>query len=428
MMAAPERLRPPPATASGVDLRRLVAANDAAVAWFRTQITTADAPRRYLTRRGLGTLVNREWPWRVGYAPPGWTTLTDHLRAAGFTPDELVTAGLSTRTRTEPTRLIDFFRDRIIFPIRDPAGHVVGFIGRASPRSLAEDNQLPKYLNTHESPIYNKESLLFGIAEQQERITAGWRPVLVEGPADTIATWLSYSRHGSTGSVAAAPCGTALSPMQAAILREMPGTPDGLVVALDGDTAGHKAADAAFGLLHAPAPPGPLLAAEFVAGSDPADLLTRPNGRAQLRAALRYQTRPLIFAVVDHHLERIVRKFPAALQEIEGRLDAARALAPRVLAAANPEEATRLVQHIAKRTNVGVDIVMSCAAEHLERRVDHLVDELNKRLPASVGGWPPPTAAFPPLRPGSTWAATPLGKQRPQVAPLGGRSSARAGR
>ena len=159
-MAAPDLARP--GTAPAGDLQRLRAANDAAVAFYRAQLTAHDGPRRYLDQRGLGVLADREWPWRVGYAPPGWNTLTRHLQAVGFTADELVTAGLSARTR-DGDRLIDVFRDRIVFPIRDPAGHTVGFIGRASPASMRAQPDTPKYLNTRATPLYDKDQLLFGM-------------------------------------------------------------------------------------------------------------------------------------------------------------------------------------------------------------------------------------------------------------------------
>ncbi|MFI7517333.1 toprim domain-containing protein [Micromonospora echinofusca] len=385
------------------DLRRLLAANEAAVAWFRGRLAAAEEPRRYLTSRALGALVDREWPWRVGYAPRTSSALTDHLRELGFTPEELVVAGLSRPTRDSPERLIDVFRDRIVFPIRDPDGHVVAFIGRASNRSLAADPQRPKYLNTRESPLYRKNKLLFGVAEQQDRIRAGWRPVLVEGPADTIAIWLSYSRFGLPGAVAVAPCGTAFGAAQAAILRSMPGGRDAIVVAFDGDPAGRRAADAAFDLLRQSGAQGRLLAAEFATGADPADLLIRPNGRAQLRAALRYQTRPLLFAVVDHHLDRLLSRSPQLLDDIGGRYEAARILSPRVLEAADPGEAYRLAQHIVERTRIaershdGIGTVMAYAADGLLHRIGDFPAGLDSGPANSNAGRPRPIAV-PPLR------------------------------
>ncbi|MGN9808142.1 toprim domain-containing protein [Micromonospora sp. BQ11] len=331
--------------------------------YYRGQLAHADGPRAYLTERGLGVVVQREWPWRIGYAPPGWSSLTHHLRAAGFTDEELIGAGLSARTRGDPGRLIDVFRDRIVFPVRDPAGHAVAFLGRAGPG--AGDN-VPKYINSAETAIYEKGRLLFGVAEQQDRLDARWTPVLVEGPADVLAVWLSYSRSGRAGAVAVAPCGTTLTDHQSAILRELPGAANGIVAAFDADPAGRDAVNRAWQLLRQPRPPGPLLVTEFVAGADPADQLRRPNGRAQLRTALQRRARPMLDAVVDHRLARLVERHSRLLEDIDGRCAAVRALVPLVFEAMSTDEAVRVGRRIVTHTGAGVDTVVIAALVHLE--------------------------------------------------------------
>lgn len=363
-MGAP-RISPPtfPVRGTGLNPARLMAAVEAAVSYYRAQLGHADGPRAYLAGRGLGVVVQREWPWRVGYAPPGWDALTRHLRAAGFRAEELLGAGLSTRTRVDPDRLVDVFRDRIMFPVRDPAGHAVGFLGRAGPGA---GSGVPKYTNSPETSIYNKGQLLFGVAEQQERLAARWTPVLVEGPADVLAVWLSYSRSGRTGAVALAPCGTVLTSIQAAILRELAGAVEGIVAAFDADPAGRGAVDRAWQLLRQPRPPGPLLVAEFSAGADPADLLRRPHGRAQLRNALQRRARPMLDAVVDHRLARLVERHPRLLEDIDGRCAAVRLLVPLLFEAAKPEEAIRMARRIVTHTGAGVDTVAIAALAHLE--------------------------------------------------------------
>ncbi|MFF0253628.1 toprim domain-containing protein [Micromonospora zamorensis] len=362
-MGAPRLRQPTPAVrGAGLEPGRLLAAVDAAVSYYRAQLAHADAPRAYLAERGLGVLVQREWPWRVGYAPPGWSSLTDHLRAAGFTPEELVGAGLSARTRTGPDRLIDVFRDRVMFPVRDPAGHTVAFLGRSGPHA----GDVPKYLNNPRTAIYNKSQLLFGLAEQQDRIAARWTPVLVEGPADVLAVWLSYSRSGRTGAVALAPCGTTFSDTQATILRGLPGAARGLVTAFDADPAGRAAVDRAWRLLRHPCCPDPLLAAEFSAGADPADLLRRPSGRAQLRTALRRRAQPMLDMVIDHRLTRLVERHPRLLEDIDGRCAAVRVLVPLLFEATSPQEAIRAARRIVAHTGVGVDTVATVAISHLE--------------------------------------------------------------
>ncbi|MGC4766062.1 hypothetical protein ACLQ20_24730 [Micromonospora sp. DT46] len=183
----------------------------------------------------------------------------------------------------------------------------------------------------------------------------------------------------------------------------MPGCRDAIVVAFDADPAGRRAADTAFDLLRQPGAQGRLLAAEFATGADPADLLARPNGRAQLRAALRHQTRPLLFAVVDHHLDRLLGRSPQLLDDIGGRYEAARILSPRVLDAAGPGEAYRLAQHIVERTRIaershdGIGTVMAYAADGLLRQIGHFPAGLDSGSADSNVGRPRPSAV-PPLR------------------------------
>ncbi|WP_444950989.1 toprim domain-containing protein [Micromonospora ureilytica] len=366
-MGAP-RLNQPTYPVHGTELEpaRLLAAVEAAVTYYRAQLESADGPRAYLTERGLGVVVQREWPWRIGYAPAGWSSLTRHLRAAGFTAEELVGAGLSTRTRGEPDRLIDMFRDRVVFPVRDPGGHAVAFLGRTGP-GAAEG--VPKYINSPETAIYNKGRLLFGVAEQQDRLNDRWTPVLVEGPADVLAVWLSYSRSRRTGAVALAPCGTTLTDAQAAILRELPGAARGIVAAFDADPAGRGAVDRAWQLFRQQRLPGPLLVAEFSASADPADLLRRPKGRAQLRAALQRRARPMLDTVVEHRLARLIERHPRLLEDIDGRCAAVRVLVPLLFEATSPDEAIRVARRIVTHTGTGVDTVAITAIAHLEQVV-----------------------------------------------------------
>ncbi|MEV4210202.1 toprim domain-containing protein [Micromonospora sp. NPDC049662] len=367
-MGAPRISQPLyPVRGIGLEPARLLAAVDAAVTYYRTQLEYADGPRAYLAGRGLGVLVQREWPWRVGYAPPGWNALTRHLRAAGFTTGELVGAGLSTRTRDDPDHLIDVFRDRIVFPVRDPVGHAVAFLGRAGPGA---GDGVPKYINSPGTSIYDKGRLLFGVAEQRDRLNDRWTPVLVEGPADVLAVWLSYSRSRRTGAVALAPCGTMLTHDQAAILRELPGAAYGIVAAFDADPAGHVALDRAWQLLRQQRSPRPLLAAEFNAGADPADLLRRTNGRAQLRAALQRRARPMLDAVVTHRLARLIERHPRLLEDIDGRCAAVRVLVPLLFQTTSPDDAIRVAQRIVAITGAGVDTVAIAAIAHLDAVYD----------------------------------------------------------
>src|SRR5690606_21252029 len=121
------------------------------------------------------------------YAPPGWTTLTDHLRQQGVTDTELTTAALSSTTRHG--RLIDRFRDRAVFPITNYDGQVLGFIGRRNPAHTDDTAHAgPKYLHTPGTPLFSKGAQLYGA---NHLATAGATPVLVEGPMDAHAITLA---------------------------------------------------------------------------------------------------------------------------------------------------------------------------------------------------------------------------------------------
>jgi DNA primase len=156
---------------------RLVAINSETHRYYREQLLTSPAaqgPCRYLTQRRLAHVLAADSPWSVGYAPAGWTSLTDHLNHAGFGGEELLAAGVACRTRTGG--IVDRFRDRIMLPQRDHNSDVVGFIGRAAPGA---SGHAPKYLNSPRTEIYNKSERLFGLNEQTAALAEGI-PVLVE--------------------------------------------------------------------------------------------------------------------------------------------------------------------------------------------------------------------------------------------------------
>jgi len=161
---------------------RLVAANAAAAAYFASQYPGSWAPD-YLDTR-LGTTMLDQPSRGVGYAPAGWTELTDHLRGQGFTDAEAIDAGLSTRASTG--RVIDRFRDRLMFPIHargeDGPCEVVGFVGRRNPNEdAATDTRSPKYLNTGQTALYTKGQHLYGLVENTATLSRGGLAVLVEG-------------------------------------------------------------------------------------------------------------------------------------------------------------------------------------------------------------------------------------------------------
>ena len=123
----------------------------------------------------------------LGYAPRGWTHLTDHLRTAGVSDQELLATGLVLVSGRGT--LIDRFRDRIIFPVHDLGGHPVALLGRAVDRAATDrtGNPVPKYLNSPDTAIYRKGEVLYGLHEAQRALHKGAIAVLVEGPMDVLA-------------------------------------------------------------------------------------------------------------------------------------------------------------------------------------------------------------------------------------------------
>ena len=141
----------------GTPAARLVELNTAAAVWWPEQYT--DSPAAAYIGGRLGDDLAIDDRVTVGYAPPGWSDLTDHLRAGGATDTELVDAGLAKWSRRGT--LIDIMRDRVVFGIRNRDGDVVGFTGRAAP----DDNSAPKWVNTPTTAIFTRGDLLFGLTE-----------------------------------------------------------------------------------------------------------------------------------------------------------------------------------------------------------------------------------------------------------------------
>lgn len=262
--------------------RCLHAANADACDYYRDQLLApvGAGARGYLHHRRLEPVLDEASIWRVGYAPPGWTRLTDHLRGLGYTDRTLLHAGLAQTCRRGT--LIDRFRDRLVVPIHAHTGGIIGFIARAAPAAPAG---CPKYLNTPTTPLYRKSDTVFGLHEQLDLLDAGANPVIVEGPLDVIAT----NPGNRTDGAQLAPlsvCGTALTPMQAAAIAAVT-TPDAkLILALDDDAAGRTATQRATTTLN-PLRDRLRNATARLAGHDPASY-ARQHGTERLRQTLRF--------------------------------------------------------------------------------------------------------------------------------------------
>lgn len=240
-----------------------------AVQFYRLQLKTSGAAgaRDYLDSRGLSP--DAQGRWEIGFAPPGWQNLWDHLRGKNVPEDLILAAGLA-KPSSQGKAPYDTFRHRIMFPIRDARGRAIAFGGRAM-----DPNDNAKYLNSPETPLFDKGRSLFNHGPAREASGKGTPLVVAEGYMDVIA--LSEAGFGAT----VAPLGTAVTEDQLALLWRMHDEP---IIALDGDTAGLRAAmrvmDLALPLLEAGKSLRFCLMPE---GMDPDDLI-RAEGAAAMQA------------------------------------------------------------------------------------------------------------------------------------------------
>ena len=199
---------------------RLRNANRDAARFYYTTLTHGCEGLEYLHRRGLQDGIIKRFG--LGFAPDKWTALCDHLRTLGYTDDELVSAGLARRT--ESGSVFDFFRNRVIFPIIDEKGNVIAFGGR----TMGDDK--PKYLNTGDTPIYNKKNNVYALNMLKKGTHSDI--IIVEGYMDVI------SLHSVGVDNAIATLGTALTENQARLLKRRTNV---IYVSYDGDSAGQNA-------------------------------------------------------------------------------------------------------------------------------------------------------------------------------------------
>ncbi|MDB6178563.1 DNA primase [Paracoccus sp. Z330] len=250
---------------------RLFEVTEAALRWFRLQLQTgaASEARDYLARRGLDDETQQQFD--IGFAPDNRHALGAALREKGFDEALIIEAGLCARPDGGGAAY-DRFRGRIIFPIKDGQGRCIGFGGRAM-----DPNSFAKYLNSPETPLFDKGRNLYNIGQARSAVAKGQPLIVAEGYMDVIA----LSRAGFQGAVA--PLGTAVTENQLHLMWRISPEP---IIALDGDAAGQRAAQRLIDLaLPLTGARQALRFAILPAGQDPDDLI-KTAGQGAMTALL----------------------------------------------------------------------------------------------------------------------------------------------
>ncbi len=298
--------------------KRVLEANATAARFYQEQLSSpaAQHARDFLSGRGFDKAVAEQFG--LGYAPGGWSAICEELRRKGFTEDELRASGLVSEGQRG---VYDRFRDRLVWPIKDVSGDVIGF----GARRLAEGDDGPKYLNTPETAVYKKAHVLYGLDLAKQSIRTEREVVVVEGYTDVMACHLA----GVTNAVAT--CGTAFGEDHVKVVRRLMGDTSTtqikvggksprVVFTFDGDEAGQNAALKSFQL------DDRFLAQTYVAvqpeGLDPCDLRQRDGDEAV--RALVSGGQPLFEFVIRARLAS------HDLDNPEGRVAALREAAPAV--------------------------------------------------------------------------------------------------
>ncbi|HEY2053943.1 MAG TPA: DNA primase [Solirubrobacterales bacterium] len=291
----------------------------------------AGKARDYLAGRGLAEQTLKDFG--VGFAPSAWDKILVAGQRAGFTVPEMHSVGLVQRSRQGGE--YDRFRARIMFPIRDPRGRVLGFGGRAT-----REDQKPKYVNTAETDFFHKSEILYGLDRARAAMAKENRSLVVEGYTDVLA----LHQAGLAGAVGV--MGTAITPDQ---VKTLSGVVDEVILALDADEAGQEA------MLRAQRVAGGrrmrLRVASMPKGVDPAELMAEADGAERFRGFMQGAAELTDFQVT-RVLDRTDTSSPVA------RDQALAEIAPILAAMDEGASQSELVRKVADRLDLEPAMVM----------------------------------------------------------------------
>ena len=319
---------------------RLLALNRAAARWFHSELLKPESTdaRAYVERRQIGAKMVTSFG--LGYAPDSWYALTNAMRAQGFQDFELVTAGLANANKGGKG-VHDVFRSRLMFPVIDVRGNVIGFSGR-----ILGDGE-PKYLNSRETPVFNKSRNLFAL-NLAKKSKNGYL-LLCEGNIDVV------SLHQAGFDSAVASLGTSLTPEQARLMARYTGA---VVIAYDSDAAGQKAAQRAIGILE---PLDLKVRVLHVPGAKDVDEFIRSRGPDAFANLLEGAENH-----VEYRLQSAEHGFDLASDE--GKVGYLKAAAAIIAELPSPVEREVYAMRVAERTGVSSAVVADEVARLRKRR------------------------------------------------------------
>jgi DNA primase len=343
----------------------LLAINKEASDFFVLQLASDEGAvaRDFLVSRGFDLASIAQFG--VGYSPKGWQNLSQHLTGKGYKVEDQALVGLLSKG---DKGYYDRFRGRVLWPIRDQNSQVVGF----GARKLYEEDQGPKYLNTPETPIYHKSTVLYGLDLARREIAQKREVVVVEGYTDVMACHLAGVK------TAVATCGTAFGEDHIKLINRLLGQsvePASVIFTFDPDAAGEKAALKVYGDANK------FNALTFVAtgpnGLDPSDLRQQQGDDAILE--MLKQKKPLFEFVIQHRIAQY------SLNDVASRVAAARAAAPIIADISDSALRSGYTRMLADWVSLEVSEVTSLVGDTRTSSVRQRVEPLrtSEALPAS---------------------------------------------
>jgi len=329
--------------------RKLLKLHAEAAEWFHENLTKreiGEPARKYLTQRGITSEIAKRW--QLGYAPDEWDAFGNWARGQGFDTRELVAGGLiktkddNQTSNLNPRTSYDRFRGRIMFPICNREGEVIAFSGRL----LKEQEGAPKYLNSPETPLFQKANVLFGFHKSKRALIEAKSAIVCEGQLDLISLFESGIMN------VVAPQGTAFTENQARILKRF--DVNEVILCFDSDAAGIKAAERSLDAL---------LENDFMIRivqlppSEDPDSLVRREGGEQFGKRV---AQALDF--FDYTIEREIAS--ADLNSMAAKVQAARNLAKTISRVHNPVVRREVVSKASARLGVAPADFESLLAKH----------------------------------------------------------------